>query len=200
MTKSNVLTFIKSNFINIFLSLVVLVIGGYYYYISSKPPKENFVEKAEKQTSINTPGKELSKTIKVDIDGAVVKPGVYEFNENARITDAIQAAGGYHKDADLLFVAQNINKAQSITDGFKVFIPFKGQQVSSTGSIAPTKTLGKININSATKEELDVLPKIGSVTAQKIIDHRPYKSINDLISKKVVPQSTFNEIKGQITV
>ena len=55
-----------------------------------------------------------------------------------------------------------------------------------------------VDINSATKDQLDALPGIGEKYAQKIIDGRPYKSKNELVSKKIIPQSTYNKVKDQI--
>jgi len=61
------------------------------------------------------------------------------------------------------------------------------------------KATGKLDLNSATKEELDALPGIGEAYAQKIIDGRPYKSKSDLVRKDVLPQSTYDKIKDQVT-
>lgn len=70
--------------------------------------------------------------------------------------------------------------------------------VSSTASHATAKKGGLIDINSATADELDSLPGIGPVTAQKIIAGRPYRAKSDLVSRKIVSQSTYDKIKGQI--
>ncbi|HLH07787.1 MAG TPA: helix-hairpin-helix domain-containing protein [Terriglobales bacterium] len=66
----------------------------------------------------------------------------------------------------------------------------------SAASAAPATE--KLDINTATKEQLDNLPGIGAAYSQKIIDHRPYRSKSDLVTKKVIPQSTYNKIKDQI--
>ena len=73
----------------------------------------------------------------------------------------------------------------------------KSASTDSTGQKKAAKG-SKLDINTATKEELDALPGIGSTYSQKIIDGRPYNAKNDLVRKKVIPQSTYDGIKDQI--
>jgi len=75
--------------------------------------------------------------------------------------------------------------------------PAAGQQSSSSTKSSATAS-SKIDINSATKNELQTLPGVGDATAQKIIDHRPYKAKNELLNKKIVPKTTYDKIKEQI--
>lgn len=70
---------------------------------------------------------------------------------------------------------------------------------STSKTAKPAATIGeKLDINSASKDQLDALPGIGDAYAQKIIDHRPYRTKRDLVLKKVIPQSTYDKIKDQI--
>ena len=148
--------------------------------------------------------------ITVDIEGAVVIPGVYSLPNTSRLKDALIAAGGMSADADRDAVARGLNLAVKITDGAKVYIPKIGETstTSTVGGGSGTEqntqvlgtTTGLININTATSEDLDSLPGIGQVTAQKIIAQRPYNSVEELLSKKVIGNSVFQKIKDKISV
>jgi competence protein ComEA len=142
----------------------------------------------------------VQKTITVDIEGAVVNPGVYDAPQNSRIEDLIGIAGGLSSAADVEKIASSINRAAKVVDGAKIVIPKKGE----TGQIGNLSTLGTqgtlINVNSANENQLDSLPGIGAVTAAKIINGRPYQTLDELVSRKILFQSTFDKIKDQITL
>jgi len=149
---------------------------------------------------------ENQSQIKVDLAGGVISPGVYSLNFDARIQDALVAAGGLSEEADREWISKNLNLAQRLADGVKIYIPKIGENVK--GAASGTATIGitgsiashQININTGSIEALDRLPGVGLVTAQKIIDGRPYSTIGDLLSKKVVGEKVFGEIREKISV
>lgn len=141
--------------------------------------------------------------ISVDIEGAVINPGVYKLPLGSIIQDALVSSKGLAENADRDFVSKNINLAAKITDGAKIYIPKIGETAtavnvsSQTGLVAQS---GLININSASQSQLENLPGIGPVTAEKIINNRPYQSVEDLLNKKVVSSKVYSQIKDKISV
>lgn len=138
------------------------------------------------------------KTVAVYVAGGVVSPGVYEIHEKSRVIDAISAAGGFSPDADMRLVERSLNLAQEVVDGTKIYVPRLGDTVLSED--LHSQNSGRVNINNASKEELMKLKGIGEVYSEKIIEGRPYRSIEELVEKGVIPKSTFEKIKDQITV
>lgn len=148
---------------------------------------------------------EVESFIYVDIQGQVKNPGVYELEEGSLIKDVIELAGGLTPDADSDYISQNINQAQKLKDEDKIYIPMLGEvEKEKTGTEdvlgLSDNSNGKININKATVEELDSLPGIGPSYAQKIIDGRPYSSIEEITNVKGIGDSTFEKIKEKICV
>ena len=141
--------------------------------------------------------------IKVYVTGEVKHPDVYELDENSIVKDAIALAGGANENADLI----SINLAKKLSDGEEVIVPAKGS-ISNVPTSNPNGTtipnIGKININTATKEQLMTLPGIGEVKAQAIIDYRtkngPFKSIHDIVNVSGIGEKTFEKIENLITV
>lgn len=145
--------------------------------------------------------------IVVDIAGAVIKPGVYSLPPGSRVEDAISAAGGISKDADEDRLAKVVNRAAKLSDGAKLYIPKVGDTQTSpnimTGSRPVNDSLtshNSISINAASQSDLEVLPGIGPVTAKKIIDGRPYTSLEELVAKKAMGQALFEKLKNQLTL
>lgn len=170
--------------------ILLLLIGlGSLIFNKNKEEEISFIKETAPSSSFP-----ISK-IFVDIEGAVIRPGVYEASANARLVDALALAGGLAENADRDWVARNLNLALKVTDGTKIYIPAKSQNFEETSP----RVENLININTAGAAELDKLPGIGPVTAQKIIDNRPYSEASELLDKKVVSQKVFEEIKSKIT-
>lgn len=136
----------------------------------------------------------------VDVSGAVKNPGVYYLPAESRVEEAIAAAGGVTNEADVVFLSKSLNLAQKITDGMKIYIPVSGEKGATAVLGAAESGPTVVSINGATPEELDTLPGVGAVTAQKIIDNRPYGSIEDLLTKKVVSRSVYDKIKDRMSI
>jgi competence protein ComEA len=115
----------------------------------------------------------------VDVVGAVRRPGLYRVRSGARVADAVAHAGGPTRKADL----QLVNLAALVADGEQVVVPQRGGGggPAATGGSAPG---GPVHLNSATLEQLDALPGVGPVTAQKIVDYRTqhggFRSVDEL--------------------
>ena len=99
------------------------------------------------------------------------------------------------------YIEKNVNLAQKLSDGTKIYIPSKTEQPGPNSiSIINASSNGLISINSASAQKLEELSGIGPVTAGEIIDGRPHNSIQDLLDKKIVGQKTFDKIKEQISL
>lgn len=173
---------------------IVLIIGGVLASGLTKHPSTSSVPKESLVQN--------QKQISVDVSGAVNKPGVYQLPDGSRVEDAIKAAGGFSEQSNSEYISKYLNMAQKLSDGTKVYVPFIGEEggVSGGSVVAGVKAVAKVNINTAGQTELEALPGIGPVTASKIISDRPYGSLEELSSKKVVSKSVFEKIKDQLVV
>ncbi len=152
---------------------------------------------------------DTSSTCVVDVSGAVLQPDVYVIQCSQRLRDAVQKAGGFSEEADKAFIARNMNLARYVFDQQKIHIP-SIWEVNQSYFIEPQRSLEyanpvptqqsaqqeKLSINTASAEELQILPGVGEATAQKIISNRPYTSVQDLITKKSVTKTVFEKIQG----
>jgi competence protein ComEA len=145
------------------------------------------------------------KPILVHVSGAITNPGVYKLHPNSHIQEAIEAAGGLLPEAD----TDTLNLASKLEDGEKILVPYKSQE----GAVLPQETNGNtedsqiiypININTATLDELILLPGIGEVKGQAIIDYReangPFVVIEQIQNVSGIGPTTFENIKDLITV
>jgi competence protein ComEA len=106
----------------------------------------------------------------VNVVGAVRRPGLYRLKEGARVADAVSRAGGPTPKAQI----ESVNLAARIADGEQIVVPRGGlgAAVAAAGSPGGSGATGPVHLNSATLEQLDALPGVGPVTAQKILDYR----------------------------
>lgn len=174
--------------------------------------------KVQEEESCETDLEPEVQKIVVHICGAVVRPGVYEFPEGDRICQAVEAAGGFTKEAD----EELLNQAQKLVDGMQLVIPTQeearqalaketGNQSflryegkTSSGDYGNVEEDGLININTASEEMLCTLPGIGSEKAKSIIDYRiqngSYQRIEDIMNVSGIKEGMFTKIKDRITV
>ena len=146
----------------------------------------------------------------IDVDGAVASPGVYRLKEGARVSQAIDAAGGLTAEADVT----GLNRASKVTDGQKIYVPTVGEQQAVTagdgadGSAAAVSgagaSSGLVNINTASAAELQTLSGIGPSMAQSIIDERTqngaFASVDDLMRVSGIGEKKLSKIKDCICV
>lgn len=201
---SPLISFIRGNVFILALLCIGLIVFGFGLFQVLKPQSDPItLEKASVSDQAAVASIVPTKTeIMVDVEGAVVKPGVYSLPSTARVQDGITAAGGLSPKADHQSLAKGINLAAHLTDSAKLYIPFQGEQASinsTSGSVVGAST-GSVSINNATSSELDSLPGVGPVTSGKIIANRPYNTLDELLSKKAVSKSVYDKIKDQISL
>jgi len=194
----------------------LLLVGGGIFWVKGKNLQNSSKIEVINEGLADKTGE--SQELVVEISGSVEKPGVYKLKTNDRVEDLLIASGGLSQNADRDWVEKYVNRAAKLTDGQKVFIPAKGEQTTNSNKQSDvlsakdaggdqtistainTPTEGYTNINTQSQQNLEKLPGIGPVYAQRIIEQRPYSKIEDLLTKEVIPQKTFDKIKNQISV
>ncbi len=141
----------------------------------------------------------------VDVEGAVAEPGIRRLPGGSRIADAIAAAGGYASDADLAASAHGLNLAATLADGDQVYVPRMGEVAAGggTGGGGTDGGSGLVNLNTASTDALDALPGIGPATIDKIVAARteqPFRTLDELVERKVLSASQLAAIRDRITV
>lgn len=193
------------------------------YVISGETLDESLADASSVDETVLDSG--LSATIYVDVDGAVLQPGVYSLPDNARVFDAVDAAGGLLSEA----CSEILNQAEHVSDGQKLYImtkeeweaqkeldgsqEWKGTQ-EGTGKQGQNGTQGTqkqaeqddelVDLNQATESELCTLPGIGQTRAQAIIAYREasggFRSIDEIQNVSGIKSGTYEKIKNKIKV
>ena len=188
----------------IFIGLILIGVGIFVF-------KSQLNFNGTKVEVLSGSDENVPKNITVEISGEVITPGVYKLTGGARVDEVLVAAGGFSEKADRVWTDKYLNRAAKLTDGQKIFIPKSGEQSSTSTAkigvgdqtVSPSfstdsKTI--ININTASLGQLDGLPGIGQVYGQSIIEHRPYSTVDELVSKGAIKQSLYNKIKDSVTI
>jgi len=180
--------------------LILVGVGGLF---SKK--EESVEETTVVETTVLAEKTEASTTqetvIFVDIKGAVKNPGVYQMKVGDRVKDALDAAGGLTAEAD----SQKVNLAQRVEDQMVIVVPKVGEEaeeipVGGTSKEAPKE--GKVNINTATVEELKTLKGVGEKKAEAIIEYRKkngsFKTKEDLMKVRGIGKKLFESFQERI--
>ena len=140
------------------------------------------------------------QTLMVDVAGAVVNPGVYSLPLNARVVEAIKAAGGLKKGAD----TSDINQARILKDGEQIYVYPAALSGNGGGSRPAIRKNGPIMINRASVKDFESLDGIGPVLANRIVTYRktngPFSAIEDLLKVPGIGQSKFAQFKEKLRV
>lgn len=187
--------------IGVAVLLVALLVAATAWYMRSLPTP---VEIEPLVTAMPTPEAQPSPApLFVHVTGRVASPGVYELTSGARLIDAVAAAGGALRNADL----SALNLAAPAIDGTQLYVPKIGEMpppVVAGGGSSGGDTSGKININTATATQLETLPGIGPALAQRIVDFRasngPFASVDAIDDVSGIGPSTLANIRDLITV
>jgi competence protein ComEA len=142
-----------------------------------------------------------AKLLVVDVAGAVRRPGLYRLRSGSRIDDAIAAAGGATGKAQL----DTVNLAAPVADGEQIVVPGRGATAGGTAASPPaagSSPSAPVDLNSATLEQLEALPGIGPVTAQKILDYRQqhgaFHSVDELQGVPGIGPAHMAQLKGLV--
>ena len=193
--------FIKENrdmIIKVAAAALLVVAAFFVFMVAGGKEEESLAQEKE----VITETEPVVEMIMVDIGGEVNQPMVAVLEEGSRVEDAIKAAGGVTANADL----DEINRAAFVEDGEKIFIPSKAADNEygdeSKGSSYAGYTDSRININTATSEELQILDGVGPATAEKIIEYRNengrFKAIEDIKNVSGIGDKTFEKFKDDI--
>ena len=189
----------------VIFSVLSLIVGGVIGYFIPRPQSNAPIIVSTPSPTLTPPPSPTLAPIRIHVSGAVRQPAVYELPPGSIVQDAVDAAGGPALDADL----GHINLALELQDQQQVYVPCQGETnpppPASGGETGGGRSAGAlVNINTATTAELETLPRIGPVTAQRIVEYReangPFETIEDIQNVPGIGPATFEGMKEMITV
>ena len=170
------------------LGLIVAMLGASMWYQQSAPEPAPLI--------VDSAGSVEASVITVHVSGQVGAPGLVEVDSAARVADAVAAAGGTTRDADL----SRINLAAALQDGQQIVIP----GVDELGSAGAATADGKIRINSASATELEQLPGVGPVLAARIAAYRdengPFAVVEDLLDVSGIGEGKLETLRDSVAL
>jgi competence protein ComEA len=138
-------------------------------------------------------GPAVRPKVVINVAGAVRRPGLYRLADGSRVADALERAGGPTRKAFL----EGLNLAAPVVDGQQVLVPRK--LAGMPAAAAAVGATGPVSLSAATLEQLDTLPGVGPVTAQKILDYRaahgPFRSVEALDAVPGIGPATIEELR-----
>ncbi|MGN6796939.1 MAG: helix-hairpin-helix domain-containing protein [Gaiellaceae bacterium] len=134
----------------------------------------------------------------VDVEGAVRRPGLVRLPSGSRVADAVARAGGTTRSAD----RSSVNLAAPVSDGQQVLVPRRGAATTTPPASGSATASGPVSLSSATAEQLDTLPGVGPVTAQKIVDYRTehgaFHSVDELDAIPGIGPARLADLRGLV--
>lgn len=148
--------------------------------------------------AVASPPSPAGRSVTVHVAGEVERPGLYAVADGARIADAVAAAGGITRYADL----ESINLAAGVSDGDQIVVPAAGAVIPN-GSGGPDRD-GTVHLNTADAEALQHLPGVGPVLAGRIVEYRdmhgPFSEIEDLLGVPGIGEAKLATLRDSVAV
>jgi competence protein ComEA len=179
------------------LLVLALVLVGARHLRSGSRPAVLAVPPIRAASPAAAPSRAAAGVV-VDVEGAVRRPGLVRLPPGSRVADAVARAGGTSRHAD----RSGVNLAAPVSDGQQVIVPARGSPGATTAVPGGTATSGPLSLSTATAEQLDTLPGVGPVTAQKIVDYRTqhgaFHSVDELDAIPGIGPARLADLRGLV--
>lgn len=186
----------KNKALLVIVSLSLVVVSSFYiiprYFARFDLPE------TEVKSAIEVEKKTGDGKIELfEITGQVNHPGVYELNKEITVLELINLAGGFTDLASMKAVHKDLPLSKIVEAGEKIYIP---GTFESTSTSQQSTSIDKVNINSASLDDLIALPEIGEATANKIIAARPFAKVEELKNVEGIGEKTYNNLATLVTL